>query len=188
MSRAHSNPYTASRLARKILDCLAEGASVEIDGLGVFRPDGQGRFTFVPQTRPQIFIAYAVEDAVLADRLADELEARGFDPWLDRRKLLPGQNWPRSIERAIATAHCVIACLSKRSVGKRGFFQAEMRHALQCAALVPPGDIFFIPVRFDDCVAPPEIQGSIQYIDLFPDWVRGFERIVEAARRPRQAA
>jgi hypothetical protein len=177
-----SRGIAPAQLARQILDCLREGSVVEIDGLGTFRPDGEGRFRFLPQTRPQIFIAHVVEDAPLADKLADALEARGFDPWIDRRKLLPGQNWPRSIERAIDTSLFFIACLSKRSVTKRGYFQAEMRYALQCASLLPLDQIYFIPVRFDDCVPPMEIQRRLQYIDLFPDWDKGVRRIAAAAR------
>ena len=53
------------------------------------------------------------------DRLFDGLETRGLSPWLDRRKLLPGQNWPRAIEEAIETSDFFIACFSRLSVPRR---------------------------------------------------------------------
>ena len=81
----------------------------------------------------------------------------GFEPWMDRKKLMPGQNWPRAIERAIDVSSYFIACLSRESVCKRGQFQAELRYALQCARKMPLGEIFFIPVRLNDCAVPAEI-------------------------------
>jgi hypothetical protein len=173
-------PTELSVLVRK---CLDEGSSVEIDGLGVFRPNGDGGWEFIADMRPQVFVAYVSEDRQAVDQLCADLEARGLEPWTDRRKLLPGQNWPRAIERAIEVSRFFIACLSKRSVSKRGRFQAEMRYALQCASLVPLSDAFFIPVRLDDCPVPLMIARQTQYIDLFPNWNRGIERIVQMARK-----
>jgi hypothetical protein len=176
--------YTSTReVSRLLMRCLEEGKPVEIDGLGVFRPKNNGGYEFLPETRPQVFIAYVVEDSIHADRLFADLESQGFDPWMDRRKLLPGQNWPRSIERAIDNSHLFIACLSSNSVSKRGRFQAELRYALDCASLIPQDETFFIPARLDNCRVPASISGVIQYVDLFPDWSRGFSRILTMAKK-----
>ena len=155
---------------------------MEIDGLGVFRPDGSGGYDFAAETRPQVFLAYAAEDLLLAGRLFDELEQRGFEPWLDKRKLLPGQNWPRAIERAIEASRFFVACLSHRSVTKRGRFHAEMRYALDCASMQPLGETYFIPLRLDECEVPIEIRRSYQYLDLFPDWSKGVEHLIQVMR------
>jgi len=75
---------------------------VEIDGLGSFVPDEVLGFRFEPSQLPQVFVAYGKEDAPLgAGAWCDALEGVGFDPWMDERKLVPGQNWPRAIESAI---------------------------------------------------------------------------------------
>jgi hypothetical protein len=97
---------------------------------------------------------------------------------MDRRKLLPGQNWPRRIEEAIASSDFFVACFSCSSVNKRGTFQAEIRHALERARHVLLDEVFLIPVRLDDCRVPPRIQRETQYVDLFPGWDAGFARIV----------
>ncbi len=178
-----NNLRTAGQVARLVRQCLAEGASVEIDGLGTFVPGARRGFRFLPTNRPKVFVAYVQEDAAAAERLFDGLAASGFDPWLDRRKLLPGQNWPRSIAEAIDTTDFFLACFSRRSLTKKGGFQAEIRYALECARSVPLGDIFLIPARLDASPVPPRIQRELQYIDLFPDWERGFRRIVDAMRR-----
>ena len=98
-------------------------------------------------------------------------------PWLDRRKLMPGQNWPRSVEDAINFSDFVIACFSNRSVSKKGGFQSEIRYALDCATRMPLDAVFLIPVRFDECRVPVRIQKEVQYVDLFPEWDSGIRRI-----------
>jgi hypothetical protein len=178
-----NNCQSSGQVARLVRQCLAEGASVEIDGLGTFVPDAQRGFRFQPLNQPKVFVAYVQEDAAAAERLFEDLEACSFDPWLDRRKLLPGQNWPRSIEEAIHTSDFFLACFSHRSVKKKGGFQAEIRYALDCTQRIPLDDIFLIPVRLDACPVPLRIQRETQYIDLFPDWDRGFRRMVTAMRR-----
>jgi hypothetical protein len=165
---------------------LAAGHSVEIDGLGTFRPDAMRGFRFTPHTQPKIFIAYVTEDASAAVRLYDDLARAGFRPWMDIRKLLPGQNWARAIDLAIETADFFVACFSRRSVDKRGGFQSEIRYALDCARRIPLDRSFLLPVRFDACRMPPSIQREWQYIDLFPEWDSGIDRLTAAIRRERR--
>ena len=173
-----SKPTTSEHVAQLVLKGLAEGQSVDIDGLGVFRRNSDGEYQFEAQGHPTIFLAYVEEDRHWADLLFSELEQRGFAPWLDRRKLLPGQNWPRAIEEAIETADFFVACFSRQSVGKKGSFQAEIRYALDCARRVPLDQAFVLPVRLDDCRVPWMIRRHLHYIDMFPDWHRGLRRIV----------
>jgi hypothetical protein len=177
------------QLAELVLRCLKRTRRVEIDGLGVFERDDAGRVSLREMNRPRVFIAYATEDFAAAERLFDLLVARGYAPWLDRRRLLPGQNWPRRIEDAIASADFFIACFSTNSVRKRGGFQAEVRYALDCAKRLPIDDVFLVPVRLDDCRVPVRIQRETQYVDLFPDFEWGVARVVTTIElRRREAA
>jgi hypothetical protein len=176
------------QVARIVLRGVAAGKTVEIDGLGTFYPDRRRGFRFEPRALPQVFIAYGKEDEGLALRLYEDLNQAGFSPWLDVRKLLPGQNWPRAIEAAIASSDFFVACFSRNSVRKKGGFQSEIRYALDCARQVPLDEIYIVPIRLDDCTVPRTIQLELQYIDLFPDWDRGVERLltmlkVEVERR-----
>ena len=168
---------TLEQLGRLIRRRLRRSKAVEIEGLGIFARNNSGNISFCDSSHPRIFIAYAAEDAPSAEQIFNALCARGFAAWLDRRKLLPGQNWPRRIEDAIASSDFFIACFSKRSVRKRGGFQAEIRYALDCANRVPLDDVFIIPVRLDDCRVPARIQKETQYVDLFPDWRAGLQRV-----------
>jgi hypothetical protein len=167
----------SEELSQAIERALRRSPTVEVDGLGIFIRESNGSISFRDGRRPRIFIAYAVEDALLAERLYADFEARGYAPWLDRRKLLPGQNWPRRIEEAMANSDFFVACFSCNSVRKRGGFQAEIRYALDCARHVPLDEVFLIPVRLDNCRVPASIQRETQYVDLFPDWDAGLARI-----------
>ena len=123
------------------------------------------------------------EDRESADRLFEDLEANGLAPWLDCRKLLPGQNWPRAIEEAIETSDFFLACFSYFSVRKKGSFQSEIRYALDCARRVPLDETYLIPARLDDCRVPWKIRREIQYIDLFPDWNRGVRKVLSVVSK-----
>jgi len=162
---------------------LDHGRIIQINGHGRFQKTADGGYEFVPETRPNIFIAYVVEDLENARQLRDALEKAGYAPWFDKDQLLAGQNWPRAIERAIDLADVFIACLSSRSLAKSGTFQAEMRYALDCAARVPLEEAFFVPVRFEACPVPHSIAKQTQYVDLFPDFDRGVRQLVRALRK-----
>jgi hypothetical protein len=165
-------------LAWAICNTLLRSAAVEVEGLGVFFRDQSGKISLRPNHRPRIFIAYVMEDLPAADKLFRCLEARGYAPWMDRRKLMPGQNWPRRLQHVIESTDFFIACFSVNSVRKPGAFQTEIRHGLECANRMPLDDVFMIPARLDDCHVPDRIRRETQYVDLFPDWSAGFERIL----------
>lgn len=171
------------RVARIVRHALEHGTQVEIDGLGTFLPGHNQGFRFVAQTKSRVFIAYVEEDLTAAEKLYAEFDQRGFRPWLDRKKLLPGQNWPRAIETAIQASDFFVACFSRRSTSKRGSFHSELRFALNCAAQVPLDEIFFIPVRLDCCVIPRDISRKIQYVDLFPNWRDGVRTVAAVMKK-----
>jgi hypothetical protein len=170
----------SDQVSDAILRCLREGKKVEIAGFGTFFPCSSECFRFEAADAPMVFISYVHEDADQAEKLYDTLRANGMHPWMDRRDLKAGQNWPRIIESVIEASDFFIAILSKQAVLKRGGFQAEVRFALDIAAKQPLDDIFLIPARIDKCHVPARLTREWQYIDLFPDWDRGVKRIIEA--------
>jgi TIR domain len=172
MSRARG-----AALVRLIDSYLRDGAEIEIDGLGCFELEDD-RVVFQPSGRVRVFLAYAKEDRSEVRKLYDALQEAGFEPWMDEEKLLPGQNWPRAIQRAIELSDFFLVCFSRRSVAKRGFFQAELRYALDVAACVPLEEIFLVPVRLSDCEVPLQIARRTQYIDLFPEWEAGLKTLL----------
>jgi hypothetical protein len=174
------NPEGILKAVRRALE---RGQTVEIDGLGMFRRKAGGGYHFTAQTEPQVFIAYVEEDLLLARRLRDRIAAAGCSPWMDKDKLIPGQNWPRAIRRAIEISDAFVACFSVRSGSKRGPFQSELRWALHCAQRMPLEETFVVPVRFEACAMPRLIQERVQYVDLFPDWDAGVKKVIRAVQK-----
>ena len=134
---------------------------------------------------PRIFLAHAREDKAQVRTLYADLKTRGFDPWLDEKDLLPGQIWKDEIPKAIRQAGVFLACLSSRSVGKVGYLQNEFRLALSAFGERPPGSIFLIPVRLDECDVPdlqiPDRGLSLRDIQWVDQWQEGgFDRLVNS--------
>ena len=174
---------TIEELGHLIEHALERAPTLEIDGLGVFHRTATGEISFERARSPRVFIAYASEDRWAAEKLFDGFTEHGYTAWMDRRSLLPGQNWPERIEEAILSSDFFIACFSRRSVKKRGEFQAELHYALDCASSVPLDDVFLIPVRLDNCKLPARIERETQAADLFPDWDAGFQKVIELIER-----
>ncbi len=115
----------------------------------------------------KVFICYASEDQLRVREFYLRLKAAPIlDPWFDKEKLLPGQNWDLEIRKAIRAADAVLICLSARSVTKEGYVQREIKRALELAEEKLESSIFIIPVRLDDC-DPPERLRKWQWVDLF---------------------
>ncbi len=176
-------PDAVFETLRRALD---DGGPLVIEGLGTFRRTAEG-YEFSADRQPRVFVAYVTEDLRLARRLCRSLRTRGLAPWIDKENLLPGQNWPRAIERAIETSDAFIACFSPRSIVKRVQFQSELRWALDCARRMPLDQAFVIPVRLERCEMPKRIAEETQYVDLFPNWERGMKRIARTIRRSARA-
>lgn len=165
-----------------IEDCLREGAVIDIDGIGTLELDGRGDLKFKRNERARVFLAYAQEDRSEVKRLYQDLHLAGFEPWMDTENLLPGQNWPRAIERAIETSDYFVGCFSSRSAVKRGHFQSELSYALDVATRVPAEEAYFMPVRLSECELPAQVLKQVHYVDLYPDWAQGLDILTRALR------
>lgn len=119
------------------------------------------------QRQLKVFLSYASQDESEVREVYDALKLQNWiDPWLDKAKILPGQDWRIVIERAVEEADVVIVCLSSRSVSKEGYVQREIKYAHDIALEKPEGTIFLIPLRLDDCDLPRGFR-SLQRVDYF---------------------
>jgi hypothetical protein len=131
----------------------------------------------------KVFLCHASEDKPIVKDLYGDLVAAGYAPWLDSEVLDPGVDWDREIKIALRDSDAVIVCMSSQLVDKEGYIQKELRFAEDIQSEKPPGTIFLIPLRLDDCRIPFELQ-SIHWGDYTaPD---GFERLVRALNRRAQ--
>lgn len=113
---------------------------------------------------PTVFVSYASEDAEAAHRIADALLSLGFsDVWLDKKKLIGGDDWEDRIEEAVEKCDFFMPLLSKQADSRRkGVFWQEWNLAIDQARRVQ--DVYLLPVGIDterpEKSAYPQIAGG----------------------------
>ena len=129
--------------------------------------------------RLRVFLCHASGDKPAVRDLYHRLKKDGFQPWLDEEDLLPGQDWRLEIPKAVQNSDVVLVCLSAGAINKDGYVQKEIKFALDRADEKPPGTIFIIPARLEEC-AVPERLSSWHWVNLFQG--NGYERLLPALR------
>lgn len=127
----------------------------------------------------RIFLLHARSDEEAVARLHNRLVKAGANVWLDKKNLLPGQDWQSEIRLAIHGSDIVIVCLSKRFNKQGGYRHEEVRIALEKANLLPEGAIFIVPVRLEKCETPEPLR-RWQRVDLFE--TGGFKKLLTALK------
>jgi outer membrane protein assembly factor BamD (BamD/ComL family) len=125
----------------------------------------------------KVFLCHASGDKPTVRGLYQRLIRDGVDAWLDKEKLLPGQDWQSEISKAVRESDVVIVCLSNKSITKEGYIQKELKFALDIASEKPEGTIFLIPARLEECDVPPRL-APWQWVDLFE--ADGYERLMRS--------
>ena len=123
------------------------------------------------------FISYAKEDAAIAEQLYGDLLQLGAEPWLDSHELRGGETWKQAIRDALRRSTHVLTLISASSVSKTGFVQNEVRQALELLDSMPPDRVFVVPVRLDPSTPQHERLKDLHWIDLFPDYPLGLQKI-----------
>ncbi|MBI5354810.1 MAG: toll/interleukin-1 receptor domain-containing protein [Chloroflexi bacterium] len=130
--------------------------------------------------RLKVFLCHSHADRVAVHALYSRLKNDGVDAWLDREKLLAGQNWGHEIRKAILKSDVVIACLSQGFNKQKGFRHEEVKIALEKANLIPADETFIIPVRLEICDMPESLR-HLHRVDLFERG--GYKRLIRALKR-----
>ncbi len=133
-----------------------------------------------------IFINYVRENADIIEKICASLKRENIPYWIDREKINPGKLWKTSIREAIKKGSLFIACFSNESVNKS---ESVMNEELTIATDVLRKKQFdsgwLIPIKLNKCTIPDiEIGGGrhfsdIQYIELYPDFSTGVERLID---------
>ena len=116
----------------------------------------------------KVFISYAKEDYSFASKLYDYLIENNFNPWLDKKEILPGQDWNFLIRKALRDANYIVLLLSSTSVQKRGYVQREFKVALDFVEEKLEDDVYLIPLRINDCIIPEKLS-KFQWIEYDTD-------------------
>jgi formylglycine-generating enzyme required for sulfatase activity len=127
-----------------------------------------------------IFLCHAHEDQDVVFKLYQRLQADGFQPWMDKEDLIPGQDWQTEIRKAVQESQVFLACVSKNSTTKAGFVNREINFALDVAEEQPEGDIFIVPLRLDKESVVPDRLRRWQWCDYFAR--DGYARLMGSLR------
>jgi hypothetical protein len=129
------------------------------------------------ETAGHAFISYVHEDADRVRSIISALRAADVPVWTDKTKLSPGEDWQLTIRKAIQrNSLAFLAVFSTNSQARSKSYQhEELNLAVEQFRLHPPGRVWLIPVRLDDCQLPEYQLGagrtlaSLQRADLFGD-------------------
>jgi hypothetical protein len=149
-----------------------------------------------PTPKVRVFISYSREDLAFADRIAEALTARGFEPLIDRAQIQAFEEWWRRIEALIVRADAVLVLLSPDALSsevcaKELSFAASLNKRLAPIVARPVDEnavpeglrrlnfvLFDDPARFDEKLT--QLADALS-TDL--DWVRKHTDFGETARR-----
>lgn len=102
-----------------------------------------------------------------------------FEVWMDKESMEGGLQWRPAIRKAIREADFFIAILSPESVKKRGVSNMELYEAIDVLKEFPPDQIYLVPARVNNCTSPFELLAKLNYVDLFPVWDIGMEKLMK---------
>jgi hypothetical protein len=128
----------------------------------------------------KVFLCHASEDKPIVRELYEHLRTDGFDPWMDSELLVPGENWPLEIQKAMRDSQAVIVCLSKTALTKEGYIHTEIKTAQNLQLEKPEGTIFFIPVQLEKCELPFSMR-EVHWAHYYES--DGYEKLVRALNK-----
>jgi TolB-like protein/Tfp pilus assembly protein PilF len=98
-----------------------------------------------------VFLSYASEDSVAAQRIAEALKAASVEVWFDKTELRGGDVWDRDIRARIHDCRLFIAVISANTEARQeGYFRREWRLAVDRTHDMSERVAFLIPVVIDD--------------------------------------
>ena len=124
----------------------------------------------------EIFFSYSRSDSEFVGQMADELQARGVDVWVDTGEILAGEAWRHSIVEAIRNCKVFIIVLSPNSVASENVTK-ELTLAEQYDKRV-------LPLVIENVEIPPgldyQLAGLQHQTFAEGEYEDNFERLVRA--------
>lgn len=97
-----------------------------------------------------VFLSYAHEDRVAAQRIAEALIAGGIEVWFDQSELRGADAWDAKIKKQIRGCALFIPVISSQTQARaEGYFRREWNLATQRLLDMAPGRPFLVPVVID---------------------------------------
>ena len=71
------------------------------------------------ERKTRVFISYSRKDSAFSNRLVDALNARGFEAYLDKKDILPGEPWKERLDALILSADAIGVVISPDSIASQ---------------------------------------------------------------------
>lgn len=136
-------------------------------------------------TQPRVFLSYSSVDKKIVREFAKGLEKHGISIWFDEMHLKPGDDWVRTIEKALDSSDFIAFFMSQNSMQK-GFVQKELNLAFDRMMSMPVNQAFILPILLDKSVIPkmPPLLRDIQWLDATDNNIpSAIDRLIEAITR-----
>ncbi len=128
--------------------------------------------TVLPST---LFISYSRAQTPFVDRLASELEDRGYSLWLDYQSLVPGRPWFPQIASWIDAADVTLLIVSKQSITSKNV-EPEWKRALERGKRI-------VLLIFEAVPLPPQLQ-DCEWVDFRADYRRAVQELIRVIEHP----
>ncbi|HZZ57851.1 MAG TPA: TIR domain-containing protein [Opitutaceae bacterium] len=139
--------------------------------------------------RKAVFLSYAREDGLAAQRIADALGGFGIEAWFDQSELRGGDAWDEKIRRQIKECAVFVPIISANTQARgEGYFRLEWKLAVDRSHLMAENIPFLLPVAIDSvteeaAIVPAEFR-RVQWTRLAggrptPAFVELVRRILE---------
>jgi TolB-like protein len=104
-----------------------------------------------------VFLSYASQDAVAAQKICAAMRAAGIEVWFDQSELRGGDAWDQSIRKQIKTCALFLPIISKHTHERaEGYFRLEWKLAVDRSHLIMANKAFLVPVVIDDTAEEDE--------------------------------
>jgi hypothetical protein len=125
-----------------------------------------------------VFISYSSQDKPTADAACATLESRGIRCWVAPRDVLPGEDYPSALVRAINQSKVVVFIFSSHS--------NDSPHVARELERAANRSIPILPLRIEDVTPSPSVEYFISrthWLDaITPPLKKHLERLAETAR------
>lgn len=130
------------------------------------RPAAPAPAVYFPQPRnpKQVFVSHSSVDAELAHRLAQDLQANGYDVFITPDSIHPGEKWVPAINRGLEESGIFLVLLTPHAV-QSGWVHEETNAAI---TLVNTGEMRLFLLDVAPC-QPPLLWRQRQWLPFAPD-------------------